>query len=68
MYLLPLTAEVRNYKKINIYCDHLDRNPLTNNGGVGTGLTCEKARVAVSVYEPNGIGEMRDEKGIVYVK
>lgn len=40
MHLLPLTAEIRNYKKINIYCDHLDSSPLPNAGGVGTGLTC----------------------------
>lgn len=40
MHLLPLTAEVRSYKNINIYCDHLEATPLLNAGGVGTGLTC----------------------------
>ncbi|RKQ33486.1 hypothetical protein [Oceanobacillus halophilus] len=40
MHLLPLTAEVRGYTPIKIHCDNLVADPLTNAGGVGTGLSC----------------------------
>lgn len=40
IHLLPLTAEIRKHKKIKIYCDNLESDPLPNAGGAGTGLTC----------------------------
>lgn len=39
-YLLPITADVRNYNPIKIHCDQIESTSLKNSGAVGTGLSC----------------------------
>ena len=39
-HLIPLIAQIYKYKPIHVLCDTLDSNPLTNEGAVGTGLSC----------------------------
>lgn len=39
-YLVPLISEIHGYKSIKIHCTDLVSEPLSNNKGVGTGLSC----------------------------
>ncbi|MEH7276441.1 hypothetical protein [Neobacillus vireti] len=52
-HLIPLIAQIYKYKPIQIQCDHLISTPLSNEGGVGTGLSCGIDSLC-TVYEHQG--------------